>query len=148
MQKENDNVNTCPAALCSAVWEFEPGYKEKMEEEYEDISLVKEKECIYCLNEFLNQNKKYIRLPSLKALQKANGLGKINDYIYYEVYLPEYPSDIYKFSEADVQNLVDYVLIVRGGEKTTDKKTTDKKIKDKKLKGKKDKTKDKVKITK
>lgn len=137
-------------ALCNAVWEFEPGYKEKMEEEYEDVSLIKEKECIYCLNEFLSQNKKYIKLPSLKALKKANELGRINDFIYYEVYLPQYPSDIYKFSEADVQNLVDYVLIVRGGKKTTDigKKTTEKNKKDKKIKGKKDRTKDKAKITK
>ena len=105
-------------AICNSIWIFEPGYAESQGKEQDDFSLLEEKEGIVCLLTSLKSaKKKEKKLAEFVALQKALDAKMLDEYIIYEIWLPDYPWLSYRFSEKFLDIMVEYVMHVRGGKK-------------------------------
>ncbi len=103
-------------ALVKAVWEYEPGYKQSMGVEEGSFSTIEEKECFIGLMTTFNK-KKVKKHPEFKALQLAFEKEMIDEYILYEIVLPEYPFVAYQLSNDFLMGIKNYVLAVRGQQK-------------------------------
>ncbi len=100
-------------ALVKAVWEFEPGYKKSMGVEKGTISTIEEKECFVSLMGSFDK-KKIKKNPEFNALQLALDNEMIDEYIFFEIVLPEYPFAAYQLTEEFVNDIKNYVIQVRG----------------------------------
>ena len=100
-------------ALAKSVWLFEPGYREKMGASKSEISITEEKECLLCLISIIDDEiiKKH---PEFTTLQNSVNEGMIDEYIFYEIILPDYPFVAYQLPESFIDNIKDYVIKVRG----------------------------------
>lgn len=102
-------------ANCKAVWMFEPGYREKMQELADvDNRIIEEKECL--LNalisyEQLEQDK--TEFPELAFLSLSLSRQMVDDYIVYEILSRANPLLVSKLSIEKVDRLAEYVLTVR-----------------------------------
>ncbi len=105
-------------AMCKALWSYEPNYSEKMGVAKNKLSYTEEKECIIGLLTVLDKNRKASKRPEFKALNTAIKLKMLDEFILYEVFLPKYPQISYKFSEIQTQRMIDYVLTIRGKQKS------------------------------
>ena len=100
-------------ALVKTVWRYEPGYKASMGVKEGTLSTIEEKEAFLSLLAPLD--KKTIRKhPELKALNLALKKKMIDEYIIYEIMLPEQPYAASLFSVDFINDLKTYVINVRG----------------------------------
>lgn len=101
-------------AMAKAVWNFEPGYKEKKGVAKESYSSLEEKEAIAGLYLTMDK-KKQKKLPEFKALSLAIDKKMLDEYIIYEIMLPDHPSIVYQLTEETILGIKEYVKTVRGG---------------------------------
>jgi tetratricopeptide (TPR) repeat protein len=101
-------------ALPKAIWKYEPGYKESMGVKKDQYSTLEDKECLLnlliALKNSKTNTKKY---PDITNLKKAVDKGFINEYIIYEIVLPEKPFAASQLSEETINKIKDYILSVR-----------------------------------
>jgi tetratricopeptide (TPR) repeat protein len=100
--------------LAKAFWEFEPGYRQSMGVDSSDFSITEYKECLYCLLVSLENSKLKIKtIPQLRILREAALNKYLNEYILYEVLLPEHPFAAFQLTEKNISDIKDYILNVR-----------------------------------
>lgn len=101
-------------ALAKALWEFEPGYRQSMGGVENKFSMTEYKECFYSLLVGLENSKANLKkMPQLRMMREA-ALGKLLDeYILFEVLLPDYPFAAYQLSEETIAGVKNYLLNVR-----------------------------------
>src|SRR5690554_3322466 len=103
-------------AMVKALWNFEPGYKATMGVEEGSFSTLEEKESLASLMVTFDK-KKLKKNPEFKALQLAFDLDRIDEFIFYEIVLPQYPFVAYQLPESFINDIKDYVVEVRGKQK-------------------------------
>lgn len=99
-------------AMVKAVWEYEPGYRESKGVKIGSYSTDEDKEALVAL--LSPMKKKEIRKnPFAKSLKKCFDNGMLNEYIFYEIVLPEYPFVAYQLNEDFIESIADYVIDIR-----------------------------------
>ena len=101
-------------AIAKALWTYEPGYRESMGVAQGQYSLLEDKECLFALYATLDKKKKEVKNdPQLKILIDAAENKHLQEYILYELVLPEYPHVAYQLPEAEILSIKDYILKYR-----------------------------------
>lgn len=103
-------------AMVKALWKYEPDYKQSMGVNEGSYSTTEERESFIGLINLLNR-KKLKKYPEFKALQLALNKDMIDEYIFYEIFLPEYPIVVYQLTEEFINRIKNYVIEVRGKQK-------------------------------
>lgn len=98
-------------ALENALWEYEPGYKESLDS---NVTL-KYREALAALLVTMSADKdeNWKADPALVTLKRALKEKNIQEYLYYDIVLPEYPSAVFLFPAAYLSDIKNYVLNVR-----------------------------------
>jgi tetratricopeptide (TPR) repeat protein len=112
------NQNWIGYALTKALWKYEPGYPESHGISKGALTSFEERECIANLLATIKEEA-LKQFPEFIALNKAVELGFVEEFIMFEIILPDYPTVAYQFSKDFLYRIKDYVQIVRGGK--TDK---------------------------
>jgi len=100
-------------AMVKAIWLYEPDYRESMGFKEGTLNTLQEKEAIVCLLSGLKK-KQLKKHPELKMLRKALDEKMIDEYIFFEIYLPEYPFIASQLTENFILSIKDYVVKIRG----------------------------------
>jgi hypothetical protein len=95
-------------ALVYAVWKYEPGYAESMN----NNEMLKEKEALFCTYAGYNKKKLKKSLP-LRMFEMAAHEGVVDPYIIYDGFLPYNPSIALYLDKGDIEVIADYVINVR-----------------------------------
>lgn len=103
-------------AMVKALWKYEPGYKKSMGVSEGTFSTIEEKECFVSLMTSFNK-KKLKKHPEFKALQLALDKKMIDEFIFYEIVLPEHPFVAYQLPVEFIVGIKNYVIEVRGKQK-------------------------------
>lgn len=103
-------------AMVKAVWEHEPGYRKSMGVSEGTFSTIEEKECFVSLITSFDK-KKLKKNPEFKALQLSLDKKMIDEFIFYEILLPDYPQVAYQLPIDFIIDLKNYVIQVRGKQK-------------------------------
>ncbi|MEM7040530.1 MAG: hypothetical protein AAF570_26440 [Bacteroidota bacterium] len=106
-------------AVCKALWRYEPGYRKKMGGGDPEFNLMEEKECLLnlLLAHHKTNGKKKSKLKSVNILQRAVDGQFINEYIFFEVWLPQEPLIIFAQPRAAVELMAKYLIEIRGKKK-------------------------------
>jgi len=104
-------------AIGQALWTYEPGYKESMSNN-EDLrfNMDMQQELLTAELVYMGSSKKKQRdayPQDLKALKVAQDKGLFDAYIYYEVFLPQFPQLAAHFPEDIMDSMREYILHVR-----------------------------------
>lgn len=101
-------------AMAKAIWTYEPGYKESMGVAQGQYSTLEDKECLAALVMGLENAKiKYKKDPQLRLLKEAIEKKHLNEYILYEIVLPQTPFVAFQLPEQTLSDIKDYVLTIR-----------------------------------
>lgn len=101
-------------AMTKAIWSFEPGYKESMGVAPGRYSTIEDKECLITLLIGLENSKTKIKNdPQLLILKRATDKKYLDEYILYEIVLPENPQVALQLPEKTILNIKDYILNLR-----------------------------------
>ncbi|BDD01388.1 hypothetical protein [Persicobacter psychrovividus] len=103
-------------AMVKALWKYEPGYKKSMGVSEGSFSTIEEKECFVSLMTSFNK-KKLKKHSEFKALKLSLDKEMIDEYILYEIVLPEHPFVAYQLPVEFINRIKNYVIEVRGKEK-------------------------------
>lgn len=103
-------------AMVKALWKYEPGYKKSMGVSDGSFSTIEEKECFVSLMTSFDK-KKLKKYPEFKALQLALDKKMIDEYIFFEIVLPEHPFVAYQLPIEFIDGIKNYVIEVRGKQK-------------------------------
>lgn len=113
------NENWINYAMAKALWTYESGYKESMGVPKDKYYTLEDQECLMSMvweMEFA-KNKIITKDTQLTILKKAFFNKRINEYIMYEIVLPQSPSVAYQLTEEGIFNIKDYILNVRNTKK-------------------------------
>jgi len=100
--------------LTKALWEFEPGYKESMGVKNNEHSTLEDEECLLALLTTLENKKSNIENDAqLRILKEAVNKKSVDEYIFYELFLPENPFIAYQLSQETILGIKDYILNIR-----------------------------------
>lgn len=99
-------------SLVKAVWKFEPDYRKSMGMTENTISTLEEKEALIAIAYTLTK-KKMKKYPEFKALKLAIENDMLNEYIFYEIILPENPIYASYLTEEFIQSIKKYIIEVR-----------------------------------
>lgn len=118
--KENNSVkikfneNWIGYGMAKALWLYEPGYKQSMGVEENLYSSLEDRECLLNLMAGLINAKTNIKkYPELTTLKRAIENDYLNEYIFYEILLPDRPFVAYQLSNDFISRIKDYVLNIR-----------------------------------
>ena len=100
-------------ALVKALWSYEPGYKESMGADENSFSIYEELEAFASLMTSFTK-KKLKKNPQFSALQRSIDKEMVNEFIYYEILLPEYPFVANQFPKETIESIKDYIIEIRG----------------------------------
>lgn len=103
-------------AMVKALWKYEPGYKESMGVSEGSFSTIEEKESFVSLMTSFDK-KKLKKHPEFKALKLSLDKNMIDEFIFYEIVLPEHPFVAYQLPEEFIISIKDYVKEIRGKQK-------------------------------
>lgn len=99
--------------MAKALWTFEPGYKESMGVT-NGYSTLEDKECLIALLIALENAKISINdEPQLKILKDAAENKYLQEYIIYEIVLPQSPFVAYQLPEQTILEIKNYILNIR-----------------------------------
>ena len=98
--------------LVKALWMYEPGYRESMGIEEGTMSSLEEREAFASLVVGFNK-KKLKKHEEFKALNLAIEKDMINEFIFFEIFLPKNPFAANQLSEDFVNDIKEYVIEVR-----------------------------------
>ncbi len=104
-------------AMAKALWEYEPGYRESMGVTKGKHSNLEDKECllplIMSIDKSKKENKKEYEDLQFKILLEATENKHIDEYIFYEILLPEHPSIVNQLPDEVILKIKDYILNIR-----------------------------------
>jgi tetratricopeptide (TPR) repeat protein len=101
-------------AMAKALWKYEPGYRESMGVSQGYYSTIEDKECLISLLVGLENAKIKIKKESqLRILKEAAENKYIEDYILYEIVLPQTPFVAFQLPEQTIMGIKDYILDYR-----------------------------------
>jgi len=101
-------------AMAKALWTYEPGYSKSMGVEPGVYSTLEDRECLISLIVALENSKTEIENdPQLIILKEAAEKKFLNEYILYEIVLPQTPFVAYQLPEETILKIKDYILKVR-----------------------------------
>jgi hypothetical protein len=108
------NENWFGYGMAKALWDFEPGYRASMGVDSGQISTLEYRECLISqVIALMNKKAKIKKDPQLRVLQDAAKNNFLEEYILYEVILPENPFVAYQLPEKTILSIKDYILKVR-----------------------------------
>lgn len=103
-----------PYAVTKALWMFEPGYRESAGISQGLYSTIEEKECLMSLLVGLANEKIDVKDDTqLRILKEAVEKKHLEEYILYEIILPQTPSVAFQLPEQTILNIKDYILNIR-----------------------------------
>ena len=101
-------------AMAKALWRYEPGYHASMGVAEGQYTSKEEFECLTAmLTGLQNSNPDYRNIRELQILYKAYDSNTMNEFIFYEIILPQFPHVVYQLPKEKIEALKDYVLNVR-----------------------------------
>lgn len=101
-------------AMAKALWDFEPGYRESMCASDNVFSLLEAKECLACQIATMEASKIDVKKETpFKYFLAAMDKNMVDEYIIYEILLPQYPLAASNFPPKTIHQIKDYVLTVR-----------------------------------
>jgi len=101
-------------AMAKALWMYEPGYRESMGISEGQYSTLEDKECLISLLIGLENAKINIKKdPQLNALKEAGEKKYLEEYIIYEIMLPQTPFIAFQLPVETIQGIKDYILKIR-----------------------------------
>jgi tetratricopeptide (TPR) repeat protein len=102
-------------AMAKAVWKYEPGYRESMGGKEGSYTSMEDRECLLIEAMMLEGAKddSWKSTPALSVLHKAIEKKMFQEYLYFEVILPKYPSTIYMLPKEFIEQIKDYVVAMR-----------------------------------
>lgn len=101
-------------ALVKSVWAYEPGFKASQGYQPEQPLIEQEeKEALISLHLLADQDKKSKPTPEVKALKLAVEKQMLNEYIFYEIWLPQVPSLAFQLPDEFLDRIGNYVQLVR-----------------------------------
>jgi len=108
------NLDWFGYGMAKALWDFEPGYRASMGVDSGQISTTEYRECLIS-QVIAQENKKsnIKKIPQLRVLQEAVKNHFLEEYILYEIILPENPFVAYQLPEKTILSIKDYILKVR-----------------------------------
>lgn len=105
-------------AMAKALWLYEPGYRESMGVEKDRHSTLEDRECLIALLiAQANAKTKINKDPELYVLKRAAENQHLDDYIFYEMWLPGTPAVAYQLPEKTILSIKDYILEYRNKKK-------------------------------
>jgi len=108
------NENWIHYAMVKALWAYEPGYRESMGGKKDQYSMLEDQESLICMifgqDIAKTQTKKDTQLTILKTAAQNK---RLNEYILYEILLPQNPIVAYQLPEKTILSIKDYILSVR-----------------------------------
>lgn len=120
ISKENNEVKIAfneywiGYAMAKALWKYEPGYKQSIGVKEDVYSSLEDKECLLNLMAgLLNAKKNFKKYPELTTLKSAIENDYLNEFIFYEIVLPDHPNVAYQLSKDFISRIKDYVLKIR-----------------------------------
>lgn len=103
-------------AITKAIWKYEPDYRKNMGESDSTLSIKEEKEALITMMVGLNKTKGVFRkYPEFKALKKSFENKYVEEFILYEIILPDYPYVAMQIPSYFIESVCDYAITVRGG---------------------------------
>jgi tetratricopeptide (TPR) repeat protein len=100
-------------AATKAVWLYEPGYKEKRTNN-KDLSILSSYEELECLSNTLTSYKDSHPdmgdKPTIVGLSRAFEKGMKLEFVFFEIWLRDYPHVIYEQKKEFIDKVADYVL--------------------------------------
>lgn len=101
-------------ALAKAVWDYEPGYRESMGAGESVFSLTEAKECIVFQVTAMEANGFDLKKETpFKYLLAAMEKNMLDEYLLYEILLPQYPIAASNLPPETIRRISNYVLTVR-----------------------------------
>ncbi|NOX84733.1 MAG: tetratricopeptide repeat protein [Chlorobi bacterium] len=101
-------------ALAKALWTYEPGYSESMGVARGEYSTLEDRECLVSLLVGLENAKVKLKKDrQLYILKKATENKYLQEYILYELLLPQHPFVAFQLPENVISDIKDYVLNIR-----------------------------------
>jgi len=105
-------------AMAKALWKFEPGYAESKGVKKNEHSTLEDRECLnVLLNALENSKTKIAKDPQLRILKEAAEKELLDEYILYEIILPDNPYIAFQLSGETISGIKDYILNVRNKRK-------------------------------
>lgn len=99
-------------AIVEAVWMYEPGYKESMGFTTGRISLLRIKEGLFAL--YVGIDKKNVKkYPEFQALKMIIENKQMDEFVFYENILPDYPGVAFQLTEDFIGKIADYIIKTR-----------------------------------
>lgn len=97
-----------------AAWKCEPSYAASQLKSGEDSTYTEERDCLLLFSSYLiNAKLKNKKDLSLSCLKKALEKHYFNEYLLFEVILPEYPRVAYQLPKDKLERICDYILNIR-----------------------------------
>ncbi len=101
-------------AIAKAIWTYEPGYKESMGDKENEHSTLEDDECLISLLTGLENAKIDLKNdPQLQILKEAAENGYLQDYVLYEILLPQTPFIAFQLPEQTILDIRNYILKYR-----------------------------------
>jgi tetratricopeptide (TPR) repeat protein len=101
-------------AIAKALWTYDPGYRELMGASEGHHSTLEDRECLISLLAGLENAKINIKKDAqLRILKKALENKHLDEYILYEIILPDTPFVAFQLPEKTILDIKDYILTVR-----------------------------------
>ncbi len=101
-------------ALCKALWQIEPGYRDSMVKGTQEHPLmIEEKECVVNTLIGIQNSKRETKDPALQVAQKALDEKMFSEFLVYEVILPRYPRFAFNLSKTYFESVAKYVVKFR-----------------------------------
>jgi hypothetical protein len=101
-------------AMAKALWLYEPGYSKSMGVEQGAYSIIEDRECLISEIVALENSKTEIENdPQLSILKEVADKDFLDEYILYEIVLPQTPFVAYQLPEESILKIKDYILTVR-----------------------------------
>ena len=105
-------------AMAKALWMYEPGYRETLGVKKDEHSTLEDRECLNALLTTIENSKlKITKDPQLRILKEAAEKDLLDEYILFEIILPDNPYIAFQLSENTISGIKDYVLNVRNKRK-------------------------------
>lgn len=100
--------------LCKALWMYEPGYRESMGAKVGQYAMIEDKECLVTQYTFnLGSKSKIKKEPQLLVLKNAVEKYYLEEYLLFDVILPNYPHVVYQLTENNILKISEYIKNVR-----------------------------------
>lgn len=100
--------------LCKALWLYEPGYRESMGAKLGQYAMIEDRECLitqYAGN--LSSKSELKKDPQLLVLKNAVEKYYLDEYLLFDVILPNYPHVAYQLTEKNILKISEYIKAVR-----------------------------------